>query len=210
MKVALFGATGATGRLVLEQALSRGHTVTALVRTPSKLTVSHERLRVIQGDVTDPAAVEAAVTGQEVVISAIGSKKGRPPTTLYSDSMRILVAAMEKQGVQRLLSISAGGAYPGKDPNAPWFLNYLVKPLIARGTFTDMSRMEEVVTHSHLDWTIIRPSRLVNKPATGKYRRELAYTIKGGNTIGRADLAAFMVGQMDTREYVGKAVAVAY
>jgi putative NADH-flavin reductase len=210
MNIALFGASGATGRLVLEQALAKGHTVTALVRTPAKLPVSHERLKILQGDVTDSAAVERAVAGQEVVISAIGSGKDRGPTTLYSDSVRNIIAAMEKRHVRRLLCISAGGAYSGKDLSAPWFLHYIIKPFFVREVFLDMGRMEELITRSPVDWTIVRPSRLVDTPPRGSYRRELAYCIKGGNKIGRADLAAFLVGELDAGEYTRKAVAVAY
>lgn len=210
MKLALFGATGATGRILLELALARGHTVTALVRTVSKLSLTHERLKVLQGDVTDPAAVEAAVAGQEAVISAIGTAEGRKPTTLYSDGIRNIITAMERQRVERLLCISAGGAYPGKDPDAPWFLTYFIKPFIVRGTFEDMARMEELVMRSSLAWTLVRPSRLVDTPATGKYRRERTYCIKGGNKISRADLAAFMVGELEAGEHVRQGVAVAY
>jgi len=211
MKIALFGATGATGQLVLEQALARGHTVTALVRTPSKLTTTHERLAVIQGDATDPAAVEKAVAGQEAVISTIGSGSNTKHVTLYSTCIRNIIDAMEKQKVERLLCISAGGAYPGKDPGAPFILNYIVKPLFLKDVFADMARMEEAVKQSRLAaWTIVRPPRLVDTPATGNYRQERTYSIKGGNKMGRADLAAFMVNELDAGKYVRQGVAVAY
>ncbi len=210
MKIALFGATGATGRLVLEQLLARGHTVTALVRTPSKLTTAHEQLKAIQGDVTDPAAVEKAAAGQEAVISTVGSGSNTRHVTLYSTSIRNIIAAMEKQNVRRLLCISAGGAYPGKDPGAPFILNYIVKPFFLKDVFADMARMEEAVMRSKVDWTIFRPPQLADAPARGKYRRELTYCIKGGNKMGRADLASFMASELEAGEYVRKAVAVAY
>lgn len=210
MKIALFGATGATGQLLLERALERGHDVTALVRTPAKLTRTHERLRVLQGDVTNPTDVEKAVAGQHAVLSAIGSAQGRKPTTLYSDGIRHILAAMERQQVRRLLCISAGGAHPGKDPHAPWFLTYIVKPFIVREVFKDMARMEELVMRHPSEWTIVRPSRLVNAPATGRYRREETHCIQGGNKLSRADLAAFMVHELEAGEYIRKGVAVAY
>lgn len=211
MKIALFGATGATGQLVLEQALEHGHTVTALVRTPSKLTTKHERLTVIQGDATDPTAVEKAVAGQDAVISTIGSGSETRHVTLYSTCIRTIIQAMEKLKVDRLLCISAGGAHPGRDPDAPFILNYVVKPFFLKDVFADMARMEETIKHSKLTgWTIVRPPRLVNTPATGHFRQEQTYCIKGGNKMGREDLAAFMVDELDTQHYVGKAVAVAY
>ncbi|WP_257463388.1 NAD(P)-dependent oxidoreductase [Archangium lipolyticum] len=211
MNIALFGATGATGHLVLEQALARGHTVTALVRTPSKLTTTHERLKIVQGDVTDPSAVEKTVAGQDAVISTIGSGSNTKHVTLYSTSIRNIIDAMEKQKVERLLCISAGGAYPGKDPGAPFILNYIVKPFFLKDVFADMARMEEAVKQSKLAaWTIVRPPRLVDTPATGRYRQEPTYCIKGGNKISRADLASFIVGQLDAGEYLRKGVAVAY
>ncbi|ATB29592.1 NAD(P)-dependent oxidoreductase [Melittangium boletus] len=211
MKLALFGASGATGHLVLEQALARGHTVTALVRTPSKLTTTHERLKVIQGDVTDPAAVEKTIAGQEAVISTIGSGSNTKHVTLYSDSIRNIIDAMEKQKVERLLCISAGGAYPGKDPGAPFILNYIVKPFFLKDVFADMARMEDAVKHSKLSaWTIVRPPRLVDKPPKGHYRQEETYCIKGGNKIARGDVAEFLVGELDARKYIRQGVAVAY
>lgn len=211
MKLALFGATGATGKLVLEQALARGHSVTALVRTPSKLTTTHERLRVIQGDVNDPSAVEKAITGQDAVISTIGSGSDKKHVTLYSTSIRHIIDAMEKLKVERLLCISAGGAYPGKDPGAPFILNYVVKPFFLKDVFTDMARMEEAIKHSHLNaWTIVRPPRLVDNPPKHKYRQEPTYCIKGGNKIARTDLAEFLVGELDSGKYIRQGVAIAY
>src|SRR5205809_43102 len=109
MKLVIFGATGQTGRLLIEQGLSGGHEVTGFARDPTRLRASSESIRVVQGDVLDPAAVDRAVAGQDAVLSALGSApRGSPP--VLPDGMRHILEAMEQLSVKRVVVLSAAGA----------------------------------------------------------------------------------------------------
>ena len=109
MRILVVGATGATGRAIVAQALARGHEVTALVRNPDRLEVRHEHLRVIQGNVLDPTAVDTAVAGQEAVVSALGHKRWMIPTRILSAGTGNILAAMQRHGVRRYIGMASLG-----------------------------------------------------------------------------------------------------
>ena len=115
MKIAVFGASGRTGRPVVTQALAAGHTVVAFVRDPAKLGITHERLEIVQGDVTDAAKVETAVVGADVVVSTLGHSPNSPKDIL-TVAMRHILAAMQKHGVRRIISASGAGVADQRDP----------------------------------------------------------------------------------------------
>lgn len=129
MKILILGATGSIGKHLVPQALALGHEVTALVRDLSKLEARHERLRIVTGDALDPVAVDAVVRGQEAVIFSLGRSNHRARTTMFSDATRILIHAMEAQGVRRLVCITGIGAGDSKGHGGflydkiifPWF-----------------------------------------------------------------------------------------
>jgi putative NADH-flavin reductase len=194
MKLTIFGATGGTGTCLAEQALAAGHDVTAVVRDPARLTISADTgLRVVTADVMDPAAIAPAVAGADAVLTAIGPR-GTGPTTVIEDSVRSIIAAMQKSGVRRLLTLS--GSIVADEGESP-YLRYLIKPL-ARRTFlrdvcADMTAAEGEVEASELDWTIVRPPRLTAKSATGAYRVAIDRNLPHGFTVPRGDLAACML-----------------
>lgn len=206
MKLVVFGSTGPTGLQVVQQALAQGYIVTAVARTPSKLTLTHDRLKVVRGDVLDAASIEAAVQGQDAVVSTVGAG-GRAPTTVYSEGIRKIMAAMQKAGVRRLIAVSSGGTRPS--PNTAFIYRFIIRPLL-HNIYEDMARMEDLVMASDLDWTVVRPAGLRDVPARGTYRLEETIAIKGGNQTGRADLAAFMLKELADPRYIRKAVAIAY
>jgi len=190
MKLIVFGATGKTGNLVVEQALAAGHEVAAVARRPAAITVQHQRLEVIRGDVLELSTFEHAITGKDAVISALGSA-GRAPTTLYSTGSANIVRAMQAASVRRLLSISASGFDPG-----PFFqrvaAKLILQPLFGNG-YADMARMEAELSKSDLDWTVIRPPMLTNGPRTGEYRTAVKKHLSAGWAISRANLADYIV-----------------
>ena len=194
MKLTIFGATGGTGTCLAEQALAAGHDVTAVVRDPARLTISADMgLRVVTADVMDPAAIAPAVAGADAVLTAIGPR-GTGPTTVIEDSVRSIIAAMQKSGVRRLLTLS-GSIVADEGESA--YLRYLIKPL-ARRTFlrhvcADMTAAEGEVEASELDWTIVRPPRLTARSATGAYRVAIDRNLPHGFTVPRGDLAACML-----------------
>ena len=194
MKMVVFGATGGTGALVVQQALAAGHEVTAATRDPGRVALRHEHLRIVQGDVLDFASTESAIRGQDAVISCIGGTTGGKPVTLYSAGMANILRAMGGTGVRRLVCVSANPLEVG---NGDVLLDRLVlKPIVRaifKASYADLARMEAEVRASGLDWTIMRPPRLTNRPATAHYRIAYGRNLPRGRSIGRAVLAAAML-----------------
>ncbi len=208
MNVAIFGATGMTGRFVLEEALARGHNVTALVRNPEKLDVVDERLEVVAGDVLDADAVEKAVIGSDAVLAVLGA--GMRRSTLRTEGNRTIVEAMQRQGVRRLVSMSIFGLGDSAK-KLPLYWKLLVKPLMLRFAYNDHAGQEAVVAASDLDWTLTRPVSLRDVEPTGRYQHGAA-TAMGKITlkIGLTDFARFTLDQLESDEYVQRRPGISY
>ena len=210
MKLTIFGATGATGTSLTEQALAAGHEVTAVVREAGRLAVPADpRLRIVTADVMDAASIAPAVEGADAVVSTIGPR-GTGPTTVIRDSVRSIVAAMEKTGARRFVQVSGSIV---ADEGESLYMRYLIKPL-ARRTFlrdvcADMRAGEEEIRGSGLDWTIVRPPALTAKPATGTYRMAIDRNLPHGFQVSRADLAACMLALLDDPATVHRHVGMA-
>lgn len=209
MKIVVFGATGGTGRELVGQALERSHDVTAQARSPEKLAdLAHANLEVVRGDVLELADVERAVTGHDAVLCAIGT--GAERTTLREDGTRNIVGAMEATGVRRLICLSSLGVGDSR-ANLGFFTRYVVVGVFLRYAFADHERQEAVVRDSSVDWTIVRPPHLKDGPRTGEYRHGLPPTdreIQGW--ISRADVADFMLNQLDSDTYLRQSPGVSY
>jgi putative NADH-flavin reductase len=209
VKVTIFGATGRTGRPLVEQALERGYVVTAFVRDPARLGVSHERLTMITGDVIDGSAVEGAVEGRDAVVSALGHAKGSPEDVQTRGTANI-VAAMEKHGVRRLVSLTGAGVRDPRDE--PKFVDKAITFLLKRlqpAVLEDGVRHAEVIKGSRLDWVIVRGPRLTEGEKKGQYRVGLVGK-NSGTTISRADLADFMLDQLTDDAHLGEMPVVSY
>ncbi len=209
MKVAIFGATGGTGRIMIRKALERGHEVTAAARNPSALLGGHERLRVVKADVMQPQTIEAVVEDQDAVSTSVSVdnalKEGRKPTTLFSEGTRNVIAAMERQGVRRLVCLSSSAVEP--DPALGIIFGKIMRPLLFKEMYADMSRMEREVRSSGLDWIIVRPSTLTDDPASGRYILGIDRIPKGWR-IPREDVAEFTLDQLDDDRYLRRAIAI--
>ncbi len=210
MRIALFGATGATGRRLMEQALAAGHEVTAFVRDPSRLTRRHDRLKIVQGDVRDPEAVEAAIIGQDAVISALGQTRSHPSR---KDVMIVaaehIVAAMKKQGVRRLVTlVGAGVAFPQDRPSRAGRVMSALLKLLAGDVLADAEHHARIIQASDLDWVIVRVPRLSEAPAKGAYRT--GYQSPGFGAVSRDDVADFMLKQVTDDTYLREAPIVSY
>lgn len=203
MKITVFGAGGATGRLIVAEALERGHDVTAFVRTPGKLTLTHPNLTVVQGDATDPQAVAGAVAEAQAVISAVGGS-GLGPSTQITDITSTIVAAVDgRQPPLRYLGISTVGA-GGSGSLMP----LAAKPvlLMLRYPIKDHEGAEAAVMRSNLRWTIARCTGLTNGQPRGHATASLDKV--GGSQLPRADVAAWLLDQLDRDEYLRQAVAL--
>jgi putative NADH-flavin reductase len=209
MKLTVFGSTGRTGRELLAQALDQGHDVVACARTPAKIDdMNHERLRVVQGDVLDPAAVGDAIAGQQAVLFAAGT--GPERTTLREDGTRIVVEAMGKAGVRRLICLSSLGVGDSR-ANLGFFTKYVIVSVYLRHAFADHERQEAIVKRSALDWIIVRPPHLTDGPHTGAYRHGFPPNDKQiAGKISRADVADFMLKQLTDDTYLRQTPGVSY
>lgn len=203
-RIALFGATGGTGRQIVTQALEAGHIVQALVRDPARLPVQHPHLHLITGNVLDPDAVERTITGADAVIVSLGNTANNPDW-IVSEGTKVIVAAMHKLGVRRLIVISSLGVGDSRD-QVPTFFKVLMKTALKK-PMEDKERQEQIVAASGLDWTIVRPGGLTNGPRTGRYRAGLDRSIVAGQ-VSRADVAEFVLRQLDDMTYRHKAPAI--
>lgn len=208
MRVVIFGATGRTGRLLTERALSDRHEVTAFVREPSRLNARSGSVQVIRGDVLDAAAVDRAVAGQEAVLVALGTaSRGSPPVLPHG--IRHILDSMAKHDVRRIVVLSAAGALrePARSFGASLGLR-LARALIPKVYAEHRAMLEELRTRD-LDWIAVRPVILTNRPLTGRYRVAVEGVPRGGYFVSRADVADFMTRQMTSDEFVGKMPAIA-
>ena len=205
MRVLVIGATGGTGRELVQQALTQGHQVTAFVRNPGKLQIEHANLRIAQGDVLDYATVEEAMRGQDAVLSALGHKRFMYPNKIQSEGMRNILRAMQTCDVPRLICETALGI--GNSVGKLGLPHtFFILPLLLHFYMWDKLRQEEVIMASDRDWIIARPGVLKNGRARGNYR----HGPDVGNyfwpvVIARADVADFMLKQLQDDTYLGTA-----
>ena len=168
--IAVFGATGKTGHRVLVRALAAGLEVRVLVRDPAKLVITSPALTVIRGDVLDADAVDQAVAGVDAVLSLFGQVKGSPPT-LQADGTQLIVRAMARRSVKRIVTLSGGGLAAPLDRPGPAdrIIKFLLKTLAGQ-VLADAEQHLRVLEASGLEWTVVRGPRLTEKPGTGTYR----------------------------------------
>jgi putative NADH-flavin reductase len=209
-RVLILGATGGTGRQLVQQALDRGLSVTALARDPSRLRIEHPRLKVIQGNVLDERSVDAAVRGQDAVVSALGHKRYFHPTRILSDGTRNVVRAMEAHGVRRLVCQTSLGIGDGAGRLGAFYTLFII-PVILPFYFWDKTRQERIIARSRVEWVIVRPGALTN----GRKRGRCRHGRRVGNflltvRICRADVAEFMLDQLASDTYVGAAPGVCW
>lgn len=204
----IVGANGGIGRQCVELALKEGHHVTALLRNPAKLKITHTNLQLIKGDIMQPDTLLQAVENQDAVISAIGVSGGLgsdKPTVLYSQGNANLLQAMSKKGVKRAFFISASAVEisPVLPFYVRWAAKYILQKLL-KNMYADLRIMEKLVKASHTNWTIIRPPRLTDKPITGDYRTAINAFLKNALSISRGDVAHYIVNNINnTATYHG-------
>jgi putative NADH-flavin reductase len=210
MRLAIFGVTGKTGTRLLGQAIAKGHRVTVLVRDPARLAFQHQQLQVITGDVTDPSAVAQTLLGCEVALCVLGGGRVAQHRTAVIVGSHQIMMAMPQQGVRRLIAVTAAGAGDGWQ-RLSWPLRTLMKPFIWPIRLAKTAQEELIVQSSRemvREWIIVRPPRLTDKPATGHYRVGQDFTLGLSAAISRADLAAFMLANLDNERYLYQTPAI--
>jgi putative NADH-flavin reductase len=210
VRVVIFGANGPTGRQLTCQALAAGHEVVAVTRHPEQVP-AQLRLTVATANVTDAAAVGAAVAGSDAVVSAVGVSYTRKPVSVYSVGTATIIAAMESHGVRRLAVTSTAAVDPGYRASDSVLFTQVMEPLFmrlpGRTLYADNHRMEELIRASSLDWTIVRACWLFDAATVSDYRVVTEGSIHGIFT-GRADLAACLLGQLTSRTHVHATIGV--
>ena len=202
MKILILGSTGGTGQQLVTQALEQNHEVTALVRDPSKLNVSHERLTVIKGNVLDKNVLQKALKEKDAVISALGVGKSLKSGDLISTAVSILIPEMNKENVKRLIFLSAFGV--GETFKQANFIQKIIFRLPLKNLYADKSKADENVRNSNLEWTLVFPVLLTNNIPTGKYKVGEKLPMKGMPKISRADVADFMLTQLNDNTFLRK------
>lgn len=210
MKILVVGTTGGTGREVVKQALARGHAVTAMVRRPRKLQLSHEYLTVLQGDVLDHESLRQSVAGQDAVICALGHKRWLYPNRVLSDGTRNLLEAMEGQQVRRFVCETSLGLGESFGRMGLYYTLFVI-PFILPFYFWDKRRQEALIRSSSLDWTIVRPGALNHRRGRGVYEHGAgigSWILTVG--ISRADVADFMLNQLSDDTYLRQAAGLSW
>jgi putative NADH-flavin reductase len=220
MKLTIFAATGGIGRQLLEQATAAGHDVTAVVRNPKKLS---RQVRTLTADLAaaDPAALESAVQGADAVLSGLGPRSASE-SGIASQGTRAIVQAMQATGVRRIVMVSAApiGTVPSParpkpprhDPGDGFFMRHLfshVAKTLFHKHYADLALMEDLLRDSGLDWTVLRPPRLTDKPLTGSYRVAYGQNLRGGWSVSRADAAQLMLRVLAQPETIKQAIGIA-
>eukprot|EP00698_Gefionella_okellyi_P005982 TRINITY_DN15422_c0_g1_i1.p1 TRINITY_DN15422_c0_g1~~TRINITY_DN15422_c0_g1_i1.p1 ORF type:complete len:210 (+),score=25.36 TRINITY_DN15422_c0_g1_i1:52-681(+) len=209
MKLLVIGATGKTGGKIVEHALSAGHTVTVLVRSPSKLGDLQSQLQVVQGDAIDPVAVDQAVAGQDAILSGLGMVSNSPEE-LCSNFTKAVLPAMRKHGVRRLI-IESGVGYPVPgDPTtfSVKFVNWFAMTFMKKKDTDKQHQYELLQTVSDIDWFLVRPGRIVDGKRTRTYK--LGSVFGAMATISHDDVADAMLDMLTDDTWLRKAPAILY
>jgi putative NADH-flavin reductase len=205
-KLLVIGASRGIGLETVKAALRAGHSVRALARSAASISIQDAGLERVSGDALDSDAIRDALKDVNVVIQTLGvdisPRAIFERTTLFSRSTRILVDAMKAVGAKRLIAVTGLGA--GNSRGRGGFLyNALAFPLLLKRVYDDKDVQESIIKSSGLDWTIVRPGLLTNRPATGQYRVLTAPNEWRFGTINRADVADFLIRQIDNRALIG-------
>jgi len=206
MKITVFGPTGGTGRHILAQALGAGHELTAFARNPGALE-ARPGLTVMAGSTSDRRAVERAVVGREAILCALGGSPWRRRERVCSNAIRHIIQSMEKYGVRRIIAVSTFGAGDSR-PRVGRLARALLFGFVLRSEVADKEAMEARLSESDLDWTVVRVGVLTDGPARGAWRAADDDSILGMGRIARADVAAFMLAQLESRVWLRRKPAI--
>lgn len=210
MRVSVFGANGATGRLLVRQALDADLEVTAVTRRPAEFPFTHPRLAVARADVADGQAVTRAVEGSRAVLSSLGVPFTRRPVTVYSAGVSVIAAAMSRLGIKRIAVVSSTAVEPHHHAEGGFVLNRVMQPLVSRtigkSTYADMRVMEDILRASDLDWTVIRSAGLFEAGQVSSY--QVSDGPLDGVFTSREDLAACLLEQATDSRFLRKTIEV--
>ncbi|XP_033761214.1 flavin reductase (NADPH)-like [Pecten maximus] len=214
MRVAIFGATGPTGQFAVKEALEKGYYVTALVRSPEKLTKKDDKLQVEKVNIFKPEELEPHLKECDAVISCLGTPRqgflGWSKVSFYTDTMKSIVSAMRKSNTKRLVCLTSIGTE--KAPGNPWVVEWIFRPLLIGNILSNMAEMEHyLVDHcSDLSYTVVRPAGLEDGPSSGKdiQTEENQYVTGASIAMPRADVGKFVIDCVEKESWLQKIVAI--
>lgn len=209
MKLLVIGASRGIGLEVVQLAIVAGHEVTAVVRSPQGLPLSHENLKFVHGDVLQKGVIEAAVDGQDTVCLTIGIKPTRQPVSVFSEGTRVVVEAMQNSTCRRLICVTGIGAGDSRG-HGGFFYDKIINPLMLKTAYEDKDRQEAIVRQSGLDWVIVRPGFLTNGSRTGDYRALTELKDVKAGKISRADVADFILREAAEMKHKGRTPLLTY
>lgn len=209
MKIAIIGASRGIGYELLRMAIEEGHEVSALLRNPAKLNISDARLKIVTGDILNPASVAAVTAGQDAVCVCIGIPPTRKLVYVFSRGIECVLAAMRRGSLQKLIAITGIGTGDSKG-HGGFFYDRVINPLLLGTIYADKDRQESIIKASDAEWLIVRPGFLTNGPRTGKYRAIESLTGVTAGKISRRDVADFMLKQLTTPTHFGKTPLLTY
>jgi putative NADH-flavin reductase len=205
-KVLIIGASRGIGLETVKAALLAGHSVRALARSAASIPIQNPALEKTPGNALDSSTIRGTLESVDAVVQTLGvdiaSRSIFERTTLFSQSTRILVDAMKIAGVKRLIAVTGLGAGDSRGHGGIIY-DLVVFPLLLKRVYGDKDVQEWIIGSSGLDWTIVRPGLLTNRPATGRYRILTAIEDWRFGVISRADVADFIVRQIDDRKLIG-------
>lgn len=204
MKIIVFGATGGVGQFVVKQGLEDGLEVTAFVRNPEKLNVSHENLHVVQGDARNQEEVTAAIAGHDAVVSCLGSSQGMKKSSEIQEMVKCIVNGMVEHHVKRMVYTASAGIHR----EIPGVSGKLVMAML-KNPLTDHRAAVDYIQAHDLNYTIVRPMGLTNAPFTGKYRISETSVPENSRSIPRADVAHFIVEALKDTRYNNTSIGIA-
>jgi putative NADH-flavin reductase len=206
MKLLILGATGPTGRHVVDLALRSGDSVTAFVRNPAALGDLAKKITVVTGDATSHSDVLAAAAGHDAIISALGRSTSVRADELFTRSSAAVIGAARDAGVCRLVWLSSFGV--GNTFGWSSTTQKLIYSTLLRSIYADKEIADERIRSSGLDWTVVYPTRLTHGPARGTYSAGDRLPMKGNPTISRADVAAFMYEAVHGSEWIHRSPVI--
>jgi len=206
MKIVIFGASGKTGTLMVNQALELGHQVTAYIRRANSLEIEHQNLKIIVGNLSDTEKLKEAISGADACLSALGGGSLTKHATEIMSGIDQIVKLMEQEGVPRFIYLSSIGVGESRS-NMAQPIRFIVCDVLLRVPFADHNINEQRLSKSSLKYTLVRPGSLTDGPKTGNLKHGSEKIIMKGNTkISRANVAAFMLKQLTDTTYTNKGV----
>ena len=212
MKIAIFGASGATGRLLTRRCIDGGHRVTALLRTPGSFDMRGQ-IHVVEGSVFDADAVARTLDGADAVLSALGAHSLCREDVLER-AVPVIVGAMQEKGVRRIIVLGSAGARDGAMARQPawrrWVVEKLVNRTLLKWPVASQRAQYAALAASGLDWTMAMPPLLTNGRGRGHWRVDAEALPPNASRIAREDVASFMMQQLEERQWVGKGVYISW